>query len=68
MELRKQSIDRLDINTKTSEILKKNNINSLEKLCSTTKTNLKEINLEFNDIKKIEVELQLLGLNLKNNP
>lgn len=52
---------------KTSEILKPNNINSLGKLCSTTKTNLKEINLEFNDIKKIEVELQLLGLNLKNN-
>lgn len=63
----KQSIERLDIPVSEIDILKENNIITLGELGSYTKTDLKNINLKTEDINKIQIELQLLGLNLKSN-
>ncbi len=65
-KLKNQSIDRLDISNNAINSLKTNNINTLEMLCKSSKTNLKSINITQNEIKKIEIELQLLGLSLKS--
>lgn len=62
-----QSINRLDVEEKILKILEANNINTLGKLCGKTKSNLKEYDLTQAQINKIEIELQLLGLNLKNS-
>ena len=40
---------------------------SMNFLVNKTKADLKKLELEKNDISKIEIELQLLGLDLKNN-
>lgn len=61
----KQSIDRLDIRDKTLTILKENRINIIADLCKKSKTDLKKIDIVQIEINKIQVELQLLGLNLK---
>ena len=63
----KQSIERLDIPVSEIDILKENNIMTLGNLSNYTKTDLKNINIPTNNINKIEIELQLLGLNLKGN-
>ena len=60
-----QNIERLDISCKVIEQLKNNKITKIGQLCNKTKTNLREMKLMSNEINKIEVELQLLGLNLK---
>ncbi|MBQ2937819.1 MAG: hypothetical protein IJE05_02925 [Clostridia bacterium] len=65
-KLSKQNIDRLDIGDNAIKTLKDNNIKSIGQLCKKSKTDLKKIQLLQNDINKIEIELQLLGLNLKN--
>lgn len=64
-KMSRQSIDRLDISNESSDILKKNKVITLGELCKKTKKELKELELKQNDIKDIEKELQLLGLNLK---
>ena len=59
----KQSINRFDfikINT-----LKQNDVKTLGELANKTRTNLKEYGFENFEINKIDIELQLLGLNLK---
>ena len=61
----KQNIERLDIPVSEIEILKQNNITTLGNLCDYTKTDLKAFKLKQNSISKIQIELQLLGLNLK---
>jgi len=66
-KVRKQSIHRLDISENLIEILEKNNIKNIGQLCRNTKTDLKRIEIGQNDIGKIEIELQLLGLDLRNN-
>lgn len=60
-----QSIDRLDVSDKAINKLKENNIKTLGQLCRKSKTDLKDINLVQVDINKIQIQLQLLGLNLK---
>lgn len=60
-----QSIDRLDVSDKVIATLKTNNIKTLGQLCRNTKTDLKGIDLLQIDINKIQIQLQLLGLNLK---
>ena len=60
-----QSIERLDIPVSELDILKENNIITLGNLSNYTKTDLKNINLKSDNINKIQIELQLLGLNLK---
>ncbi len=63
----KQNISRLGISDNALEILKKENIITIEQLCRKNKTELKDMELLQKDIHKIEIELQLLGYNLKNN-
>lgn len=63
----KQSIDRLDITDNATQILKNNNVKNIGQLCKKSKTDLKNIQLVQNEISKIEIELQLLGLNLRNS-
>ena len=62
---REQKIDRLDVNCGIIETLKNNEIITIRDLYKKSKTDLREMAIETNDINKIYVELQLLGLNLK---
>ena len=62
----KQSIERLDIPVEKIDILKGKKIKTLGDLCNYSKTDLKSFNLSSNEINKIQIELQLLGLKLKN--
>ena len=61
----KQSIDRIDINMNILNLLKENGVITISDLCSKSKTDLKNLTLSFEEINKIQVELQLMGLNLK---
>lgn len=45
----------------------KNNISVLSKLCEKSKTELKKFELTQKEIDKIEIELQLIGLNLRGS-
>jgi len=60
-----QNIERLDIPVSEINILKENNIKTLGNLCNYSKTDLKEFKILPNNINKIQIELQLLGLNLR---
>lgn len=62
-----ENIDRLNISCKLIELLKQNRITKISQLCNKTKTNLRNINLTNTEISQVEIELQLLGLDLKNN-
>lgn len=64
-KLAKQSINRLDISDNVTGILKANNINTLENLCEKSKSYLKSIDINQSDISKINIELQLMGLGLR---
>lgn len=66
-KLLNENIDRLNISCNSIEILKSNKILTLQDICRKNKTHLKEIGLENDEISNIEIELQLLGLDLKNN-
>ncbi len=66
-KLIKQSIDRLDIGDIAIKTLKDNKIITIGQLCKKSKSDLRKLEIVQFDIKKIETELQLLGLNLKNN-
>lgn len=61
----KQNIDRLNIPVSEINILKEHNIETLGALCKYSKTELKQFDILQDNINKIQVELQLLGLNLK---
>ena len=64
----KQSIDRFTfISEKMLNILKDNKVTTLGQLSQNTRTNLKDFGFEHYEINKIDIELQLLGLGLKNN-
>lgn len=62
-----ENIDRLNVSCKSIQKLKENKILILKEICSKTKIYLKDIGLEEQEINSIELELQLLGLNLKTN-
>lgn len=64
-KMKKQYIQRLDINDKVIGILTSNNITTLGELCKKSKTDLKKLNLTQKEVEKIEIELELLALNLK---
>ena len=66
-KLQKQSIDRLDITDNAIEILKDSKIDTIGKLCKKSKSDLKKLNLTQNEINKTDIELQLLGLNIRNS-
>lgn len=63
----KQFVDRLDVNQKALDRLKENEITTLGKLSNFKKSQLKDMGLLQNEINKIEVELELLGLTLKGS-
>lgn len=65
-KMNKQFIDRLDISVNTIKVLKDNRIKTLGQLCKKTKNDLRDIGLENYVINKIDIELQLLGLGLKD--
>lgn len=67
VKLKNQNIRRLDIDDNTIGILEKENINDLGSLCKKTKTELRKMDISQNVVKQIETQLQLMGLNLKNN-
>lgn len=66
-KINKKSIDNLNIRNNVIDILKANKIKNIGQLCKKSKANLKRIEIVTNDIIKIEIELQLLCLNLKNS-
>lgn len=66
-KLNKQSVDRLDISDNCMELLKSNDIETIGQLCKKSKTDLKKLNLVQEEVNKIDIELQLLGLNLRNS-
>lgn len=59
-----QNIDIIDIQKEIKQLLKDNGVVTIEDLCSKTKTDLKKMRLSFSEINRIQVEVQLLGLNL----
>jgi len=59
-----QNIDIIDIQKEIKQLLKDNGVITIEDLCSKTKTDLKKMRLSFSEINRIQVEVQLLGLNL----
>ena len=60
-----EKIDIIDSPKEIKQILKKNGVETISDLCSKTKTDLKNMRLSFYEINKIQVEVQLLGLNLQ---
>lgn len=65
-KIKQQSIDRLNVKENAIKILIEHNIKTIEQLCRKSKTDLKKMDLLPNDINKISIELQLIGLNLRN--
>ena len=63
----KQFVDRLDVNQKALDTLKENKITTIRELSKYKKSQLKDMGLLQNEINKIEVELELLGLTLKGS-
>ena len=61
-----QNIDRLDVPCAVIDKLKEKGITVIKQLCSKNKTYLKNLGLVSVEINKLEVELQLLGLNLNS--
>lgn len=62
-----QYIDRLDVNQNALEKLKEHKIITLGNLSNYKKSQLKDMGLQTNEINKIQVELELLGLALKGS-
>ena len=62
----KQSIDTLEVNRNVIDTLKKNNINTLGELSTYRKSELKGFGLLTSEVNKVEIELELLGLSLKD--
>lgn len=62
-----QFVDRLDVNQKAIDTLKENEITTLGSLSNYKKSQLKDMGLLQNEINKIEVELELLGMTLKGS-
>lgn len=62
-----QSINRLDIKDTIIKVLESNKISTLGQLCRESKTDLKKLDLTQKQVDTIEIQLQLMGLNLKNS-
>ena len=62
-----QYIERLDVNNETREVLKNNIIIKLGELCQKSRKELTEMGIDTNVAKDIELQVQFLGLNLKNS-
>ena len=62
-----QNVDILDISCRIIDILKDNKIKKLSQLAKKSKSYLRKLGLENQEINKIDIELQLLGLSLKGS-
>lgn len=65
--INKQLIDRLDLSDNVLNILKYNKIETIEQLTKNNKKALRNYGLTIQESQKIEVELQLHGLLLKDS-
>ncbi len=65
--IKQQDITKIKINGELLSVLKRNKIRIISQLCNKTKKQLKEFGIKQSDIKQIEIELELLGLDLKND-
>ena len=63
----KQYVDRLDVNVNVIDKLKGNKITTLGALSNYKKSDLRNFGIDGTDINKIETELELLGLSLKDS-
>lgn len=54
----------LDLDKEIEDILRINNITTIENIWVLNRKKLKELGLKDNDIKQITIKLQLLGLDL----
>lgn len=54
----------LDLDKEIEEVLRKNNIVTIENIWVMNRKKLKELGLKDNDIKQVTIKLQLLGLDL----
>ena len=64
---KKQSIERFEfISENNLNNLKQDNVKTLGQLSNKTRLDLKNYGFENVEINKIDIELQLLGLHLKN--
>ena len=61
-----QNIERLDVEIRIIDILKENKIKKIKELCKLSKTDLKEMDIKQKEAEKLQIELQLLGLDLRN--
>lgn len=61
-----QNIERLDVEIRIIDILKANRIKKIKEICKLSKTDLKEMDIKQKEAEKIQIELQLLGLDLRN--
>lgn len=66
-KINQQSIERLYISDRAIKIMNENNINTIGQLCKKSKSDLKKIEVLPNEINKIDIELQLLGLSLRGS-
>lgn len=65
---KKQSIERFEfINEEKINKLKQNDVKTLGQLAKKTSNDLRNYGFENSEINKINMELQFLGLNLKNS-
>ena len=67
-KLKNQDIQKLSaLPEQVLNILQDNNISTIGELCGKRTTELKSIGIENKTVNKINTELQLLGLGLKNS-
>ena len=62
-----KSIVRLDVRCEIIDKLENAQIGTLGQLSQMSKSKLKEFDLSQKEIEKVEIEMQLLGLGLKNS-
>ena len=62
-----QNIIRLNMPQKVMDILNRKDISTIGELCSYSKSDLQKININGDEIKDISIQLQLMGLNLRNS-
>ena len=61
-EILKHSVDTLNISNDTINKLKENSVGNIGQLCKKSKTDLKNLKIFQSDIKKLEIKIQIIGL------
>ncbi len=66
-KLNQKLVNELDISETILNILNSNKIKTIGQLCKKSKTDLRNMGLENQQINKIDIELQLVGVSLKGS-